>query len=67
VRKGADTGGHPTVPPARPDRGGAATISLPHGSARVALDGEQVELDGPLEFRCEPNALEVLVPPDGDR
>jgi undecaprenyl-diphosphatase len=43
-----------------------ASISLSvvgRKSVDVALDGEVVRLDCPLEFRCRPRALRVLVPP----
>ena len=33
------------------------------GTLRAALDGEPVELEPPVEFRVEPQALRVLVPP----
>jgi diacylglycerol kinase family enzyme len=32
---------------------------------RAAVDGEPVELEAPVEFRIEPRALRVLVPPSG--
>ena len=33
------------------------------GAVRAALDGEPVELNPPVEFRVEPRALRVLLPP----
>lgn len=39
----------------------AATISLRNSPVSVALDGEVVSLDTPLEYRTRPAALEVLV------
>jgi diacylglycerol kinase family enzyme len=38
-------------------------IGAPLPRVRAAIDGEPVELDTPLEFRIEPRALRVLVPP----
>jgi diacylglycerol kinase family enzyme len=38
-------------------------IGSPLPRIRTAVDGEPVELDSPLEFRIEPGALRVLVPP----
>jgi diacylglycerol kinase family enzyme len=40
----------------------AATITLRGASVSVALDGEVVVLDQPLEYRIRPAALNVLVP-----
>ncbi len=40
----------------------AATITLRGASVSVALDGEVVVLDQPLEYRIRPAALSVLVP-----
>lgn len=37
------------------------------GRLRAALDGEPVELDPPVEFTIEPQALRVLLPPGGER
>jgi diacylglycerol kinase family enzyme len=37
-------------------------IGGPDGRLRAAIDGEPVELDSPVELRCEPAALRVLVP-----
>ncbi len=37
-------------------------IGSPLPRLRAAIDGEPVELDTPLEFRIEPQALRVLVP-----
>jgi diacylglycerol kinase family enzyme len=39
------------------------TIDSPRASLRAALDGEPARLEMPLEFRIEPRALRVLVPP----
>ncbi len=40
------------------------TIETPGPSVRAAIDGEPARLVSPLEFRVEPRALRVLVPPD---
>jgi len=39
-----------------------ATISLGGRTVPVALDGEVVTLDLPLEYRIRPGALAVLIP-----
>jgi diacylglycerol kinase family enzyme len=39
------------------------TVDTAHRRARAAVDGEPAELDTPVEFRIEPGALRVLVPP----
>ena len=39
------------------------TIDAPARRVRLAVDGEPVELDAPLEFAIEPSALRLLVPP----
>lgn len=38
-------------------------VEVEGGRVRAALDGELVLLDSPLEFRIEPRALRLLVPP----
>jgi diacylglycerol kinase family enzyme len=40
------------------------SVDTPLGHARAAVDGEPAELDTPVEFRIEPRALHVLLPPD---
>lgn len=40
----------------------SATIELKHSAVPVALDGEVVTLEPPLEFRIRPAALSVLIP-----
>jgi diacylglycerol kinase family enzyme len=37
-------------------------IGGPDGRLRAAIDGEPVELDSPVELRCEPGALRVWLP-----
>ncbi|MBA3348143.1 MAG: diacylglycerol kinase, partial [Actinobacteria bacterium] len=37
-------------------------IGSPLLRIRTAIDGEPADLDSPLQFRCEPGALRVLVP-----
>jgi diacylglycerol kinase family enzyme len=37
-------------------------IGDPGGRLRAAIDGEPVDLDSPVELRCEPAALRVLLP-----
>ena len=39
------------------------TIDAPAQPVRLAVDGEPVGLDPPLEFRIEPRSLRLLVPP----
>ena len=39
------------------------TIETPGPSTRAAIDGEPARLASPVEFRVEPGALRVLVPP----
>jgi diacylglycerol kinase family enzyme len=39
------------------------TIETPGPSTRAAIDGEPARLESPVEFRVEPGALRVLVPP----
>jgi diacylglycerol kinase family enzyme len=39
------------------------TVDARAGQLRAAIDGEPEELETPLEFRVEPGALRVLVPP----
>jgi diacylglycerol kinase family enzyme len=39
------------------------TVDTPSRHARAAVDGEPAELETPLEFRVEAQALRVLVPP----
>jgi diacylglycerol kinase family enzyme len=39
------------------------TIEAPSPSVRAAIDGEPARLEAPVEFRIEPRALRVLVPP----
>jgi hypothetical protein len=39
------------------------TIETPGPSVRAAIDGEPARLVSPVEFRVEPLALRVLVPP----
>ena len=39
------------------------TIETPTQSVRAAIDGEPARLASPVEFRIEPQALRVLVPP----
>ncbi len=39
------------------------TIETPSRSIRAAIDGEPARLVSPVEFRIEPQALRVLVPP----
>lgn len=41
------------------------SIGVPGRRIDVALDGEVLSLDGPLEFSVEPSALVVLAPPGG--
>lgn len=41
----------------------AVTIETPRRSVRAAIDGEPARLESPVEFRVEPRALRVLVPP----
>ena len=41
-------------------------IGAPQPRVRAAVDGEPAELETPLEFRVEPRALRVLVPPAAD-
>ncbi|HET9674802.1 MAG TPA: diacylglycerol kinase family protein [Gaiellaceae bacterium] len=38
-------------------------VSARHASLRAAIDGEPARLQSPIEFRIEPRALRVLVPP----
>ncbi len=38
------------------------TVALPRRRARVAVDGELVYMDTPLELRLEPDALSLIVP-----
>lgn len=40
------------------------TVNATAGFLRAAVDGEPDRLETPLEFRVEPQALRVLVPPD---
>ena len=47
--------------------GEAFALEAPHGRLSAAIDGEPAELRAPLEFRIEPRALRVLVPPGGER
>ena len=44
----------------------ALTIETPRSSIRAAIDGEPARLVSPVEFRVEPQALRVLVPPAPD-
>jgi diacylglycerol kinase family enzyme len=44
--------------------GPAFTLESPK-RLRAAVDGEPLELEAPVEFRVEPRALRVLVPPSG--
>jgi diacylglycerol kinase family enzyme len=37
-------------------------IGAPEGRLRAAIDGEPVDLDSPVELRCEPAALRVRLP-----
>jgi diacylglycerol kinase family enzyme len=39
------------------------TIDAERNRLRVAVDGEPVALETPLEFSIQPRALRVLVPP----
>ena len=51
-------------PMAEMDAVPSVTLSLVgRSSVDVALDGELVKMSSPLEFRCRPKALRVLVPP----
>jgi diacylglycerol kinase family enzyme len=47
----------------------AAAVSIEAGSrrVRVAIDGEVVQLDAPLQYRSRPGALKVLVPAGSKR
>jgi diacylglycerol kinase family enzyme len=44
--------------------GTSFTIDVPGHRVPAAVDGEPVELETPLDFRIEPGALRVLLPPD---
>jgi hypothetical protein len=39
-------------------------IELPRRAGRVAVDGELVELNSPLEYRIDRDALLLVVPPE---
>lgn len=43
------------------------TLRLDRARVRVGVDGEAVELTGPLELRCVPGALRLLGPPVTER
>jgi diacylglycerol kinase family enzyme len=47
--------------------GESFALEAPRGRLAVAIDGEPAELLAPVEFRIEPRALRVLVPPGGER
>jgi diacylglycerol kinase family enzyme len=49
------------------DRGGASFTLESPARTPAAVDGEPVELEAPVQFRIEPRALRVLVPPGGER
>jgi diacylglycerol kinase family enzyme len=38
------------------------TVASEHGPLPVAADGESLDLQSPLRFRCRPRALRVLAP-----
>lgn len=42
------------------------TVDAPTSPVRLALDGEPVALEAPLEFEIAPRALRLLVPPSHD-
>ena len=45
-------------------RGTRFRVNFASGAVVAAIDGEPARLETPLEFRIEPRALRVLVPPD---
>ncbi len=42
------------------------TVDADRHRVKAAIDGEPAVFETPLEFRVEPRALRVLVPPDGE-
>jgi len=42
---------------------GQLSVDLPGHRIHAAIDGEPAVIEAPLEFKIEPRALRVLVPP----